>query len=172
MTSVDELTRGMVNRANRAIADEGADEPEQQNNVLSEVLTAELFDVRRVPDEADWYDCEHGRGTKYEVKAAQVTVDGLDEDRYVATAGRVRVWRSQLRSLLSASGADGQTAWVVFWLLSDDGAPLEVKRVQPSTVWSWVTDEMNGWDESGHANEDRDLQQKLPLGLVFDTVER
>jgi len=165
MTSVNDLTRDMVRRA-----DEVA---QGDNGTFAEVLTAELYQVRHTPDEADWYDCRNAdRGTKFESKSAQVTIDGRDEDSYVPTAGRVRVWRSQLRSLIGAAGSEGQTAWVVFWLLDEDGGPLEVKRVQPSTVWSWVTDEMNGWDESGHSNPDLNKQQKLPLGLVFDSVER
>lgn len=165
MITADDLTRDMVRRAD--------EEAQGDNGTFAEVLTAELYGWRHTPDETDWYDCRDAdRGTKAEVKAAQTVIDGLDEDRRVEVAGRVRVWRGQLRSLLSSASAEGQTAWVVFWLLDEDGGPLEVRRAKPSTVWRWVTEEMNGWDASGHANPDRNEQQKLPLGLVFDGVKR
>jgi hypothetical protein len=158
---VDDLTRDMVRRADEKAGDD--------NGAFAEVLVAELFDVRRV-DEADWYDLRHpDRGTKYEVKAAQTTIDGEDPDSYVEVPGRFRVWKGQTRSLINASAAEGQTAWYVFVLLDSSGDPLELRRVKPSTVWRWVTEEFGsgGWDESGHASEDRDLQQKLPVGVVF-----
>jgi hypothetical protein len=158
---VDDLTRDMVRRAD----EKGGDE----NGTFAEVLVAELFGVRRV-DEADWYDLRHpDRGTKYEVKAAQTTIDGRDDEKKVPTDGRFRVWKSQTRSLINASAAEGQTAWYVFVLLDGDGDPLELRRVKPSTVWRWATEEFGsgGWDESGHDSPDRDLQQKLPVGVVF-----
>lgn len=171
MTGVDDLTRDDLRRANRAMAE--YDRKGRQNGVFGEVAACELYGWLHTPDEEPWYDGRHpSRGTKGQIKTAMARIDGEDEDRHVPVDGRIRVWRSQLRSLLSAAGADGQTAWVVFVLLSEDREPLEVKRVRPSTVWSWVTDEMNGWDESGHSNPDLNKQQKLPLGLVFDSVER
>jgi hypothetical protein len=163
---VDDLTRDMVRRADEATQD--LEEREGENAVFAQVLVAELFGVRHVPNEADWYDLRHpDRGTKYEVKAAQTTIDGLVEDERVPVDGRFRVWKGQTRSLINAAAAEGQSAWYVFLLLDGDGDPLELRRVQPSTVWRWTTERFGGWDDSGHDNPDRNQQQKLPYGVVF-----
>lgn len=162
MTGVEDLTRDMVRRAE--------EKAQGDNGTFGEVLVAELFGVRHTPDEADWYDLRHpDRGTKYEVKTAQTRIDGYDRGSYVGVDGRFRVWKGQTRSLIAAASSEGQTAWYVFVLLDADGGPLELRRVQPSTVWQWVTEEIgtSGWDESGHENPDRNLQQKLPYSVVY-----
>jgi hypothetical protein len=164
MNPLDNLTRAGFDRANRAAAE--ADSP---NGVFGEVLVAEAFDVRHQPDAADWYDCVHDeRGTKYEVKTTQTQIDGSDPDRRVPVGGRFRLWKGQTRSLLSAASADGQTAWIVFVLLDADGNPIAMRRVTPSTVWAWVRDEYDGWDESGH--DSMGEQQKIPADFVFPSV--
>lgn len=148
-----------------------ANERAENNGEFGEYLAAAAYGVARKPDEEDWYDLRHlERGTKYEVKTTQQQIDGRDKSRRVAVPGRFRLWESQLRSLLTASGADGQTAWVVFVLLDADGSPVAMRRVQPSTVWRWVTEDYDGWDASGHENEDLGRQQKLPVRVVFPDV--
>jgi hypothetical protein len=165
MTGVDDLTRDMVRRA-----DQAASKPDvrSENGVFASVLVAELFDLVHDNDSADWYDCRNPRtGTKFEVKSMEATIDGRDEDSRVEVDGRFRLWESQMRSLANAAGADGQSAWVVFVLLDERGDPVNLRRVKVSTVYSWVHDEMDGWDESGHDNEDLGRQQKLPAEVVF-----
>ncbi|WP_255195265.1 hypothetical protein [Halorarius litoreus] len=162
MTGIEDVTREMIRRADKRAGG--------NNGTFGEILVAELFGVRHTPDEANWYDLRHpDRGTKYEVKTAQTRIDGRNPDSYVDVAGRFRVWKGQTRSLIAASSAEGQTAWYVFVLLDADGGPLEIRRVKPSTVWRWATEEVGtgGWDESGHDNPDRNLQQKLPVDIVF-----
>jgi hypothetical protein len=117
-----------------------------------------------VPDRADWFDIEHDdRGTKIESKSTHVTIDGENPDSFVDVAGRFRLWRSQVRSLMS-SDARG-TAWIVFVVFDEDGVPIEARRMRPSTVWGIVVDEFGGWDASGH--QDQGQQQKLPIDAIF-----
>lgn len=116
------------------------------------------------PDRADWYDVVHEeRPTKIEVKSTHTTIDGETPGSFVDVAGRFRVWRSQLRSLIASDAAG--TAWVVFVVFDEDGAPIEARRMRPSTLRRIVVDDYGGWDASGHAEMGE--QQKLPIEAVF-----
>lgn len=127
--------------------------------LLAELLVAEHYDVLHAPDETDWYDCRNQRtGTKFEVKSTRTSIDGEDPSTFVDVAGRFRLWRSQVRSLL-ASDARG-TAWIVFVLFDEDRTPVALKRMRPGTVSSLVDE----WNESGH---EMGPQHKVPISEVF-----
>jgi len=128
---------------------------------LAELLVAEHYGIRHDP--AEWYDCRNPRtGTKVEVKSVREVVDGRDEDRYVPTTGRVRLWEGQVRSLI-ASDARG-TAWIDFVLLDEDRTPVDHRRMRPSTALRMVN-ERGGWNKSGHQSKGR--QKKIPWTEVF-----
>jgi hypothetical protein len=134
------------------------DERAEDDSDLAEMLVAAIYDVTHAPDRADWYDVvDDTTGTKYEVKSAHLQVG----DAYPA-AGRFRLWRAQLRSLIHsrAAGKSG-TSWVAF-VLFDGDQPIDVRRMHAGTVWDLVGDD---WNRSGHA--EWNLQHKLPIEEVF-----
>jgi len=132
---------------------------DQDRETVAEQLVAELFDLRHAPDRAHWFDAVlEDRGTKYEVKSTSVRIG----DDYPAD-GRFRLWRAQLRSLLS-SDAQG-TAWVAFVLFDEDAGVAHIQRRRPSTVWRIVR-ERGGWNDSGHDRYDE--QHKLPFDAVVE----
>ncbi|TVT89295.1 hypothetical protein [Haloferax volcanii] len=150
----------VTRREMRRIDERAGDE----NGEFAERLVAAHYGITHANDRADWYDCVHEeRGTKYEVKATQVRIDGLDPDSRVEVGGRFRLWEGQTRSLLNSDAQN--TAWFVFVLLDENGSPVDHRRMRPSTVWSLVRDEFGGWDESGHREMGR--QQKVPIEAVF-----
>jgi len=127
---------------------------------VAEEIVAEALgpNAKHRPDRADWYDVElETTGAKTETKSCWREIG----EEYPA-AGRFRLRRDQLRSLLS-SNATG-TAWVAFVLFDEERGEARVRRAGPSTVWSWVI-ERGGWNEAGH--EDFDWQHKLPWDVVF-----
>lgn len=124
---------------------------------FAEQHVAEKYDVEHAPDEAEWYDAVNPRtGTKYEVKSTHKTLAN-------GASGRFRLWADQHRLLAGAAGADGQTAWYVFVLLSPDGEIVGVRRMKPQTVTRLIE---GTWNRAGH-NDRGDGQHKLPYSEVF-----
>jgi len=125
--------------------------PNQRQGAFAERYVAESYGLEQAPNEADWYDCVHPRGTKYEVKSTHETLAN-------GATGRYRVWEDQHRSLTTAEGATDQTAWYAFVLLDEDGEVVDVVRRKPLTVTEIVGGE---WNDAGHA-ERNGRQHKIP----------
>lgn len=86
-----------------------------------------------------------------EVKSAHLEVG----DTY-PSAGRFRLWRAQLRSLIhSRTAGDSGTSWVVF-VLFDSDQPVDGRRMHAGTVWEMIDD----WNRPGHV--EWNLRHKLP----------
>ena len=129
-----------------------------ESATVAEELVAEIYGTKHRPDQAEWYDCvRETTGAKTEVKSCFATV-GVE---YPA-AGRFRLRRDQLRSLL-ASDASG-VAWVAFVLFDADAGEILIRRAKPATVMEWVR-ERGGWNEAGHTEFEK--QQKVPISEVF-----
>lgn len=129
--------------------------------LLAEYLIEEHYDIKH--EQTEWYDCINPRtGAKHEVKSVRTEIDGRDEDSYVPTTGRVRLWEGQVRSLI-ASDAQG-TAWIDFVLFDKDRTPKEHRRMKPGTALKLVN-ELGGWDDASH--EDKGRQKKIPWPEIF-----
>lgn len=116
----------------------------------AERFVARRFDLNVVPDQqARWYDAINPRtGAKYEVKSSK-------------SGGMFRFWRDQHRRL-SGANANG-TAWYAL-VRREDGQPVEMRRVEPSTVTKVVNDR-GGWNEPVHRREAK--QKKVPIGVFL-----
>jgi hypothetical protein len=136
-------------------------DPNRRQGAFAERYVAESYDLDHRPNEADWYDCVHPRGTKYEVKSTTETYSGEYSD---GATGRFRLWEDQHRSLTAAEGSEGQTAWYAFVLLDTDGEVVDVVRRKPSTVTEIVA---GNWNQAGHA-ERNGRQRKLPWPEVME----
>lgn len=150
MTSIlDDVSRRRLNElARRANGDD---------DLFAELLVAELYDLIHDNDQ-EWFDAVATNGTKYEVKSAH---------RFVGNGaqGRFRVWEDQHRSLTAASAAADQTAWYAFVLFEDD-QPIDVRRMQPTTVTSIVHDDGGSWNRAGHSQREG-AQHKIPWKQVL-----
>ena len=136
------------------------DERSGSDDEFAERLVALLVDGEHRADVADWYDVvAAGGSTKIEVKSTHLRIG----DAYPA-AGRFRLWRRQLRSLVASRHAgESGTTWVVF-VLFDGGHPVDVRRMHARTARRLVETTV-GWGPSGH--QEWDEQAKLPIDAVF-----
>lgn len=130
--------------------------PNERQGAFAERYVAESYGLAHVPNEADWYDCVHPRGTKYEVKSTHETLAS-------GAAGRFRLWEDQHRSLTAAEGAEGQTAWYAFVLFDEHDDVVDVVRRKPSSVTKIVGGE---WNDAGHAGRNG-RQHKTPWEDIY-----
>lgn len=137
------------------------DSRSDSDDVLAERIAAAVYGATHDADSAEWYDAvDESSGTKYEVKSAHKDIG----DDYPA-AGRFRLRKGQIRSLINSRHAgDSGSSWVVFVLFEHD-QPVDINRMHASTVLDLVK-ERGGWNRAGH--DEFDCQHKLDIGAVFD----
>jgi hypothetical protein len=133
---------------------------------LEESIVAEAFGLLDVSgDAAEDADLRNAdTEARYEVKSANAVVDaGVVDGTQTTEPGRFRLWEDQHRSIVGYDSQPDRTGWYVFLRSDADGLPLQIRRVEPSTVTKLVDAR---WNDASH--EGRDARQyKLPIDDVF-----